>query len=127
MKKTLLLALPLVGAMMFSGCATTLGGGNQQTLSISSSKPLKGQMKYSDGSGLQHFTTPATLSVDRKNKDIILTSKDGQFEATTVKSETNPWLFGNVIFGTTAPLSSTTDFVGGAAWRYQEVVNVSEK
>jgi hypothetical protein len=125
MKRNLVLALPLVGMMLFSGCATILGGGNQQTVSINSSKPVKGEMKYSDGSGLQHFTAPATLSVERKSKDIILTSNDGSFDTTTVKSDMNPWLLGNIIFG--GLIGSTTDSVGGAAWKYEEVVHLPEK
>lgn len=125
MKKTLYVALPLVSAIIFSGCATILGGGNQQTISINSSKPLKGEMKYSDGSGLQHFTAPATLSVERKSKDILLTSNNSEFDTATVKSDTNPWLIGNIIFG--GFIGSTTDSVGGAAWKYQETVNLSEK
>lgn len=125
MKKKMIILLAVISAIMFSGCATILGGGNQQTISVNSSKPLKGEMKYSDGSGLQHFTAPATLSVERRSKDIILTSKDGDFDTTTVKSDTNPWLLGNIIFG--GVIGSTTDSVGGAAWRYQETVNLSEK
>lgn len=125
MKKTLYVALPLISAIIFSGCATILGGGNQQTISLNSSKPMKGNMKYSDGSGLQHFTTPATLSVERRSKDIVLTSSDGQFDAATVKSDMNPWLIGNIIFG--GLIGSTTDSVGGAAWKYEQTINLSEK
>ncbi|MDD5371794.1 MAG: hypothetical protein PHO62_00025 [Sulfurimonas sp.] len=125
MKKIICVALPLVGVIMFSGCATILGGGNQQTISVNSSKPLKGEMKYSDGSGLQHFTSPATLSIERRSKDIVLTSSNGEFDSTTVKSDMNPWLLGNIIFG--GVIGSTTDSVGGAAWKYQEVVNLPEK
>lgn len=124
-KKQLAILVPLVGAMMFSGCATILGGGNNQTISLNSSKPVKGEMKYSDGSGLQHFTSPATLSVERKSKDIILTSNDNEFDTKTVKSDMNPWLLGNIVFG--GLIGSTTDSIGGAAWKYQETVNLSEK
>jgi len=60
---------------MFSGCATILGGGNSQTVSINSNKPVKGVMKYADGKGTQYFTAPATLNVDRRSKDIVLTSE----------------------------------------------------
>jgi len=125
MKKTLYVALPLISTIIFSGCATILGGGNQQTISLNSSKPMKGNMKYSDGSGLQHFTTPATLSVERRSKDIVLTSSDGQFDAATVKSDMNPWLIGNIVFG--GLIGSTTDSAGGAAWKYEQTINLSEK
>jgi hypothetical protein len=125
MKKSLLIAIPLVSMVMFSGCATILGGGNTQTVSLNSSKPMKGTMTYEDGKGLQHFTTPTTLTVERRSKDIILESKDNEFDKTTVKSEMNPWLLGNIIFG--GFIGSTTDSVGGAAWKYDETVNLSEK
>ena len=125
MNKRLVIALPLVSAIMFSGCATILGGGNSQTVSINSNKPVKGVMKYADGKGTQYFTAPATLNVDRRSKDIVLTSEDGSFQTTTVKSEINPWFFGNIIFG--GLVGSTTDSVGGAAWEYDDVVNIQAK
>jgi len=123
--KKVLIGLLLIGVVMFSGCATILGGGSHQTVSINSPKPFKGTMTYTDGKGMQHFTTPTTLSVERRSKDILLESKDEGFHTTTVKSDINPWFFGNIIFG--GLIGSTTDSVGGAAWKYQETVNLSEK
>ncbi|WP_193215428.1 hypothetical protein, partial [Aliarcobacter butzleri] len=67
--KMVIFALPILGAIMFSGCATILGGGNQQTISINSDKPMKGKLVYEDGKGEQYFTTPATVNVDRRSKD----------------------------------------------------------
>lgn len=125
MRKKLLIALPLASVVMFSGCATILGGGNSQTISINSEKPMKGTMKYEDGKGLQHFTTPATLKVERRSKDIILESKNNEFDKTTVKSELNPWFLGNLIFGGLP--GSTLDIVDGAAWEYDETANISQK
>ena len=74
MKKIVVYVLPVLSAMIFSGCATILGGGNQQTISINSDKPMKGKLVYADGKGEQYFTTPATVNVDRRNQDIILSS-----------------------------------------------------
>jgi hypothetical protein len=125
MKKRLLIAISLASAVLFSGCATILGGGNKQTISINSSKPMKGTMTYSDGSGMQHFTTPATLNVERKNKEIKLASNDEEFDTANLKNEINPWFWGNIIFG--GLIGSTTDSVGGAAWKYDETINLSEK
>lgn len=125
MKKKLLIAITLASMIMFSGCATILGGGNQQTISINSTKPMKGSMTYADGSGLQYFTTPATLSVERKSKDIYLDSKNKEFDKATLKSNINGWFWGNIIFG--GLIGSTTDSVGGAAWKYQETIHLSEK
>jgi len=125
MRKELLIALPLVSAVMFSGCATILGGGNSQTISLNSSQNMKGIMKYEDGKGLQHFTTPATLTVERRSKDIIVESPNDEFDKRVIKSNINPWFLGNVIFG--GFLGSTIDLVDGAAWKYDETVNISKK
>ena len=118
-----MIATSLASLFMFSGCATILGGGTSQTVSLNSSKAMKGTMKYSDGSGKQYFTTPTTLKVGRKSKDIIISSDDNQFNERTIKSELNPWFLGNIIFG--GLVGSTTDSVGGAAWRYDETVDLS--
>jgi hypothetical protein len=67
-KKILIISSIVAASVMFSGCATILGGGTTQTISINSSSNMKGTMKYSDGSGTQYFTTPATLIVNRKSK-----------------------------------------------------------
>lgn len=125
MKKNLLITSAILASILFTGCATILGGGNSQTISLNSSKAMKGTMTFSDGSGQQHFTTPATLSVERKSKDIILTSRDGEFNKSIVKSNINGWFFGNLISG--GLVGSTTDMVGGAAWKYDEAVHLSEK
>ncbi len=125
MNKKLLITGLLVGIMMFSGCATILGGGTKQTISINSSERMKGTMKYADGSGMQHFTTPATLNIERRSKDIVLTSDNDEFQTANVKSDLNPWFFGNIIFG--GLIGSTTDSIGGAAWQYDETVNIAKK
>ncbi|MFT5660720.1 MAG: hypothetical protein ACI9TV_001362 [Sulfurimonas sp.] len=122
-KNKLTLAVLGLSVMLFSGCATILGGGTDQTISINSSKSMKGTMTYADGSGTQYFTTPATLNVERKSKDINITSSNGDFNPVNVKSELNPWFLGNIIFG--GLIGSTTDSVGGAAWEYDETVNIA--
>ncbi len=124
-KKILIISSIVAVSIMFSGCATILGGGTSQTISINSSSNMKGTMKYSDGSGTQYFTTPATLNVDRKSKDIILTSDNDEFHTAKVKSNLNPWFLGNIITG--GVLGSTTDLAGGAAWKYDQTVTVSQK
>lgn len=125
MSKKIITASFVIASVMFSGCATILGGGTTQKISINSATNMKGTMKYSDGTGTQHFTAPATLNVDRKSKDIILTSDNNEFHTKKVKSSINPWFFGNIITG--GVLGSTTDSVGGAAWKYDDVVNIAKK
>jgi len=126
-KKILIISSIVAASVTFSGCATVLGGGSSQTLSINSSSNVKGTMKYSDGSGTQYFTTPATLIVNRKSKNIILTSDNDEFHTTTVSSDLNLWILGNVLGGTTALFSTTTDLASGSAWKYDETVTISQK
>lgn len=126
MNKSLSLSLVIVVvSLTFSGCATIVGGGSSQTISINSQKPFKGTLKYSDGDGQQYFTSPATLFIERRSKDIVLESQDDQFQTQVVKSNLNPWFFGNLITG--GPLGSTTDAASGAAWKYDSIVNISAK
>lgn len=125
MKKLVVFTLPIFGAIMFSGCATILGGGNQQNISINSDKPMKGKLVYADGKGEQYFTTPATVKVDRRNQDIILSSENEEFDTKTQEPNMNGWFWGNILIG--GLLGSTTDMAGGAAWKYDETVNLSSK
>ncbi len=123
MKKIILVSTILATSMMLSGCATLLGGGGSQTLSINSNKSVKGSIEYADGKGVQYFTAPATLNVERRSKDIIVKSKDNEFATTTVESNLNGWFLGNIIFG--GLVGSTTDSISGAAWKYENTVNVA--
>lgn len=121
MKKLVFLSI-VAFTILFSGCATIVGGGGSQNISINSNKPLKAKLSYMDGSGAQYFTAPATLVVDRKSQDIIISSEEGSFNPTTQKSKLNGWFWGNIIIG--GVIGSTTDFASGAAWKYDEVTNI---
>jgi len=101
MRKKLLIALPLVSAIMFSGCATIFGGGGKQTISIKSNKPLKASIGYSSDDNktateMQSFTTPANITIVRENKNLLIQSEDGEFKPVVVEKELNPWFWGNV-------------------------------
>lgn len=127
MKKTLLISSlsAMLIALSLSGCATILGGGTKQTISINAAEPVEGQLQYADGEGVQYFTAPATLQVERRSKDIIVKSRDGSFDDQVIKSDLNPWFFGNIIFG--GLIGSTTDLADGAAWRYDDTTNLQTK
>jgi len=124
-KNKIILGGLVVTSMMFSGCATLLGGGGDQNININSNKQVKGSIQYSDGEGVQYFTAPATLHVDRTSKDIIVKSENGEFNDQTVESSLNPWFVGNVIIG--GVIGSTTDSVSGAAWKYDNTVSILAK
>ena len=123
--KTVVLFGALGAALLMSGCATILGGGTKQNISINANEPVKGQLEYTDGEGVQYFTAPATLKVERRFRDIVIKSRDGKFEDKVVKSELNPWFFGNIICG--GIIGSTTDLAGGAAWRYDDITSIQTK
>ena len=127
-KKQLILALPLVGAMMFSGCATMFGGGGKQNVSINSDKAMKGTLSYADGSSPQYFTTPATISVERKNQNLYISSATNEFETATLEKSVNGWFWVNILGAPGGTLlSSTTDAVSGSMWKYDDTVTVRSK
>ncbi|QOY53009.1 hypothetical protein [Candidatus Sulfurimonas baltica] len=124
MNKKLIIALPLISAVMFSGCATLFGGGGKQTLSINSDKPMPITIAYADGSSPQYVTTPATISVERRNRDIKISSNAGEFQPVTVKKSVNGWVVANILGGFASILSTTTDAASGALWKYDDAVNI---
>lgn len=128
MKKTLYVALPLVGAIMFGGCATLFGGGEKQAISVNSDKPMKATLSYEDGSSPKYFTTPATLSVERKNKKVKVFSESNEFEPVEVDNKVNGWFWVNILGapGGTV-ISSITDAATGSMWKYEDVVTVQSK
>ena len=130
MKKKLLIALPLVSAVIFSGCATLVGGGGQQQITINSSKPMNVSLGYaSDDNKIavnpQSVTTPATITIIRENKDLLLLSDDNEFEPIKIENKLNPWFWGDVAL--ISLVSTTTDAVTGAMWEYDENITIPEK
>ncbi len=130
MNKKLLIALSLVSVVIFSGCATLFGGGAKQQIAINSSKPMKAQLGYMGDdnrtfSPLQTLTTPAVVTVVRDNKNLLLKSDDNEFEPMIIEKKTNPWFFGDVL--ALSLVSTTTDVVTGALWKYDETVTIPEK
>jgi len=126
MKRKILIATSIATTIMFSGCATLFGGGGQQSITINSSTPMEGKLTYADGKGIQkNFTTPTTIIVERRSKDLKITSKNNDFEPVTVEKRMNSWVWGDIL--ATSPLSTTTDAVSGAMWEYDENINLTEK
>jgi len=118
MKKTLYFALPLVGAMMFSGCATILDG-QTQTINLTASKP---KTVYING---QQFSAPGVVALQRSNKDAIINIKDCNKQLVLQKS-VNPTFFVNLLSG--GAFGSTTDYATNAMWQYDQTnINVDCK
>ncbi len=130
MKKKLLITLPLMGAVIFTGCATILGGGGKQQITINSAKPMNISLGYASkdkktATSAQRATTPATITVIRENKNLLLTSDDDEFEPVIIKRKLNPWFWGDVVM--TSMISTTTDAVTGAIWKYDNNITIPEK
>lgn len=128
MKKKMIILLAVISAIMFSGCATLFGGGEKQTISVNSDKPMKATLSYEDGSSPKYFTTPATLSVERKNKKIKVSSDSNEFEPIEIDNKVNGWFWVNILGapGGTV-ISSITDAATGSMWKYEDTVTVQSK
>lgn len=125
MKRKLVVLVTLIVAIVFSGCATLFGGGQKQTISINSDKPMKATLSYEDGSSPQYFTTPATLSVERKSKKVKIVSNNDEFEAVEIDNKVNGWFWVNILGapGGTV-ISSITDAGTGSMWKYEDAITV---
>ena len=104
---------------LFSGCATIVSGKTQKVKFISE-KPVKITVDNKTS------TTPATIEIKRENSSKIVTAEcENKTKQIILKRKVNPWFAGNLIFG--GALGSTTDYVSGAMWEYDDIVNVDCK
>ncbi|RXJ96670.1 hypothetical protein CRU94_00725 [Arcobacter sp. AHV-9/2010] len=123
MKNSKYVLVATLSSFIFSGCATLFGGGGDQVIYIDSDKPYKGKIYHIDQPFLsQDFTSPATVYVERRNKDIVIKSENGDFEEQIVNKKMNNWVWLDIL--ATSPLSTTVDLVTGAAWKYDERVSL---
>lgn len=130
MKRKLLMAIPIASMVLFSGCATVLGGGGKQQVTVNSTKPMNVRIGYAadDNKTLtqyQSITTPTTVTVIRENKNLLLTSDNNEFEPIVVEKKLNPWFWGDVVM--TSLVSTTTDAVTGAMWKYDDNITIPVK
>ena len=130
MKRKLLMAIPIASMVLFSGCATVLGGGGKQQITINSTSPMNARMGYASddnktSTDAQSFTTPATITMIRDDKNLLLTSDNNEFEPIVVEKKLNPWFWGDVVM--TSLVSTTTDAVTGAMWKYDDNITIPVK
>jgi len=114
MKKRLLIAIPLISAVMFSGCATILSGTTQK-ISVNST-PSNIEVEL----GNTKVVTPSVVTIDR-GEDLILKSSKCS-EQKIVAKKINPVFFVNILSG--GAFGSTTDYSSGAMWKYEENVKL---
>jgi len=115
MRKKLLIALPLVSVVMFSGCATILSG-KKQAVNVTSTP--NGKMVTIAGRTVQ---TPSIVTLERGKDDLKLTSAECGNQK-LVSKKINPVFFVNILSG--GAFGSTTDYASGAMWQYDDNINL---
>jgi hypothetical protein len=106
--------LLLVG---LSACATLLGGGSSQPVSVSST-PTAAAFVVKSSSGLQMAsgTTPSTIRLPRKNEYQVDITMPGYAKQTLALTKgVNGWVWANLILG--GLVGGAIDFATGAAWK----------
>jgi hypothetical protein len=111
---TVLSLLPLAG-----GCATIVGGGSHQAVTVQST-PAAANFTIQSSSGLQiaQGTTPSTVRLPRKNEYQIQISMQGyQPQSTALTKGTNGWIWGNLLVGWIVGFA--VDFLTGSAYKLE--------
>ncbi len=116
----------LLLAISMSGCATILGGGSSQPLSLSST-PSDARYTITSSSGVEMGggAIPATIRLPRKNEYQVNISLAG-YETRTlaVTKGINGWIWGNLVIGWI--LGFAIDFLTGSAYKLEPaLINVS--
>ena len=114
-----------------SGCAT-VSKGTTQALNIMTTSNKKTEAIVISSNGSIPVLLPQAVSVKKSSKNLIITVKESECVlplTIIVASHTSPWFWGNVTWGLSGFLSSTTDSASGAAWEYDNniLVNVALK
>ena len=121
-KSSLLLTtacLVLGATLVFTGCASILGGGTRQDVQISST-PAAATIKV-ERTGVTgkietvwEGTTPATVNLKRKREYLVSVTLDGyQTIEVSLEHGTNGWVWGNLLCG--GLIGLIIDFTNGAA------------
>ena len=127
MKKRLcgLMLLALIGVPL-AGCATIVGGGTSQSVSIAS-QPAGATFVIKASSGIQFASgaSPQTVTLPRKHEYQIEFSAPGyQKQTMTLTQGINGWFWVNILFG--GVVGMVIDGVDGAMHKLEPaVVNIS--
>jgi hypothetical protein len=102
-----------------SGCATIVGGGTSQPVSLQSAPGAATYaIRSSSGISMAQGTTPATVSLPRKNEYQVEVSLAGyQPQSTVLTRGINGWIWGNLVVGWI--LGFGIDFLTGSAYKLE--------
>ena len=127
-------------SILFTGCATLFGGGSTQTINVQSSKTTTvdmykikteknqetGQIKETERTLVNsNVQVPASINVNRDSKDVLIKPKNGDCKEVTATGSMNNWFLGDVL--ALSLVSTTTDAVTGAMWKYDDNVTLDCK
>ena len=115
-----LFKLGTVGALIvLAGCATILGGGSSQNVTIQAAPPgATFTIKASSGIQMAAGTLPQTVRLPRKNEyEIDFTAPGYQPRSIALTRGTNGWVFGNLVVGWI--VGFIVDFATGSAYKIE--------
>jgi hypothetical protein len=118
-----LLGLALVG---LSACATIVGGGSSQSVTVQSNTPgAQFVVRSSTGIQMASGAAPQSVRLPRKNEyQIDFTAPGFQPQTMALTKGTNGWVWGNFVVGWI--LGFVVDFASGSAYKLEPaLVNVS--
>lgn len=110
-----LLALVPVAA----GCATIVGGGPNQAVTLESDPGAASfTVQSSSGINMAQGNTPSTVRLPRKNEyQITITMPGYQPQSTALTKGVNGWIWGNLLFGWIVGFA--VDFLTGSAYKLE--------
>lgn len=113
---TLLLAVPL---FLATGCATLLGGGSSQPVSIRSNPPsARFTVRSAAGLEVASGQTPQVVTLPRKNEyQLEFTATGFQPQKFALTKGTNGWIWGNLVIGWIVGFA--VDFATGSAYKLE--------
>ena len=106
-------------SVMCAGCATILGGGTNQAVSINA-QPGAATYSIKAASGLEMGSgnVPAQVRLPRHNEyQVQITAAGYKPQTLALTKSLNGWVWGNLIFGWI--LGFGVDFIGGAAYKLE--------
>jgi hypothetical protein len=125
-RKFATLALLVAAGLGLSGCATILGGGTSQSVSVAS-QPAGATFVIKASSGIQFASgaSPQTVALPRKHEyQIEFTAPGYQKQTMTLTQGINGWFWVNLLFG--GVVGMVIDGVDGAMHKLEPaVVNIS--